>query len=191
MKKYKYIVVVFAFLLIGVWFGHFLPFSTPDYQKTTEIFLKSSGWEPIESDWKDKINCMTLDNFSGAWIAAKDSLYTIPGFSDPLKDAYVEIAGNWTSEQTGDVTFYQLSVRDTTGILSENENTAIQCMIAYYQDQIAMARIYLDINTESVTKEFYQSSFVNGWPVTVDRTQIKAAIHELEQYSVSLNQSHA
>lgn len=186
-KKCLCILACLCFALLGAGAMYLYMQKDIDYTQTTEILLKSSGWEPVEENWPDDVLYqMTPDNFVGAWTAAKDTAYNIPGFFDPLTSAYQEVAGIWTSDRTDEVTYYSFMARDTTGTL--DADLSLQCTIAYYQGQIAMARLVIGIDdtTDSKTKEFYESGLQNSWPLTTDKQQIAQDIRALQDAGFSI-----
>lgn len=152
------------------------------YDSTTDIILKSSGWQTV-SEMEQYV--MTINNFDGEWIAAKDSNFNIPGFEDNLSQEYSYVAGNWKSKnEEGEVVWYRVEVKDSYNILPDNLH--MLCSIAYYDGQICMARV-CPVWENILRKEYSVNDIVAlgdvivSWPITEDRNHIKKDLNNIKQ----------
>ena len=123
---------------------------------------------------------MTVENFTGAWVAAKDSDFNIPGFQDNISTEFTFAAGNWETQNTnGKVVMYKGEVVDLQNVLPEN--VRMICTIAYYNEQVCLARIY-PVWEDIFGNEFSLNDLASidvkrlSWPITKEKADIQKDI---------------
>lgn len=183
MKK-NFVKKLFLFVIVGILLIQSLymivwtrQHKENEYDIVTEVLLKSSGWK-VSSEI-EKFD-MPLDGFDGAWIAAKDSVFNIPGFEDNISKEYSYVAGDWKPKNktnTNSVMLYKAEVIDAYGVLPENVH--MSCSVAYYQGQVCMARV-VPLWEELLENDIVQDeAHPFSFPITESRENI---IQSLEYY---------
>lgn len=174
-RKYFYILTIILLITLGtytLWAHHSK--ENNKYDLTTEILTQSAGWKNV-TDMSKYV--MTVENFAGAWVAAKDSDFNIPGFQDNISDEFTFIASNWEAKNTnGKVVMYKGEVVDAQNVLPEH--VRMICTIAYYNEQVCLARIYPiweDIFGDGFSLNDLASIDVKrlSWPITAERADIQ------------------
>lgn len=182
MKKKKiYIAGIIALICIIV-FGYHKYNSgiTKKYDTTTDVLIKSSGWEIVSEVEK---YTFTIENFDGEWISAQGSNYNIAGFEDNLSCEYSYVAGEWITENKSDeVVTYKVEVIDSYNVLPGNMH--LICTIAYYDGQVCMARVYpvwenLGKVEEIINNRSDNEQYVVSWPINEERNIVKRDIEKI------------
>ena len=173
--KRKYFAIIILLVILGtytLWAHHSK--ENDKYDLTTEILTQSAGWKNV-TDMSKYV--MTVENFTGAWVAAKDSDFNIPGFQDNISTEFTFAAGNWETQNTnGKVVMYKGEVVDLQNVLPEN--VRMICTIAYYNEQVCLARIY-PIWEDIFGNEFSLNDLASidvkrlSWPITAERADIQ------------------